>query len=299
MQVVDELVRALFGRFPHTVLQFEVHPWSRQCTPSPSVPSSEPESCLHWKPKSCFAFMIHPLQKDLAAIVVSSSPHWRALRRDVLDGTGRRTSTWRMQRPCWSATATRTWCSTTTSRAPRPARSAACTAPWPSWARPPRTSRTPLGQLYEMGVRVAPPLGAGPVGSCGNQCCAFVSNRVCCANVVCRADAPDGGLAGAGKTPEAITEQRFAVLGAGSAGMGVVCMLARGMVKHVRPSTSCGVAERGCGRPAPAPGFQKLQQSLSHPRVLYHTLPACMPRPIHRTQHTASVATCVHRQARA
>ena len=38
----------------------------------------------------------------------------------------------------------------------------------------------------------------------------------------------------AGKTPEAITQQTFAVLGAGSAGMGVVCMLAKGMVKHVR-----------------------------------------------------------------
>ncbi|KAK9842247.1 hypothetical protein WJX81_002558 [Elliptochloris bilobata] len=41
-----------------------------------------------------------------------------------------------------------------------------------------------------------------------------------------------GAMAVQGKTPEAITQQKFAVLGAGSAGMGVVCMLAKGMVKH-------------------------------------------------------------------
>lgn len=45
--------------------------------------------------------------------------------------------------------------------------------------------------------------------------------------------------AAAGKTPEAITTQKFAVLGAGSAGMGVVCMLAKGMVKHVLTPLTC------------------------------------------------------------
>lgn len=42
-----------------------------------------------------------------------------------------------------------------------------------------------------------------------------------------------GALAVQGKPVEAITEQRFVVVGAGSAGMGVVQTLALGMVKHV------------------------------------------------------------------
>ena len=50
--------------------------------------------------------------------------------------------------------------------------------------------------------------------------------------------------AAAGKTPEAITTQKFAVLGAGSAGMGVVCMLAKGMVKHVLNPLTCPLPGR-------------------------------------------------------
>ena len=73
-----------------------------------------------------------------------------------------------------------------------------------------------------------------------------------------------------GKTPEAITTQKFAVLGAGSAGMGVVCMLAKGMVKHVltplpAPCTGavCMLAKgmRTCGCPSHTP-FARLHSSV-------------------------------------
>ena len=39
-----------------------------------------------------------------------------------------------------------------------------------------------------------------------------------------------------GKTVGAITEQTFVVVGAGSAGMGVVSLLTLGMIKHVSHS---------------------------------------------------------------
>ncbi|PSC74934.1 malic enzyme [Micractinium conductrix] len=41
-----------------------------------------------------------------------------------------------------------------------------------------------------------------------------------------------GAMAVAGKPPSALADQKFVVLGAGSAGMGVVSMIAQGMVKH-------------------------------------------------------------------
>lgn len=46
-----------------------------------------------------------------------------------------------------------------------------------------------------------------------------------------------GALAVQGKTVDDIIDQKFVVVGAGSAGMGVVSLLALGMIKHVSFST--------------------------------------------------------------
>ena len=55
-----------------------------------------------------------------------------------------------------------------------------------------------------------------------------------------------GALAVQGKPVEAITEQRVVMVGAGSAGMGVVQMLALGMVKHVSPCCACAIKPMAC-----------------------------------------------------
>ena len=59
-----------------------------------------------------------------------------------------------------------------------------------------------------------------------------------------------GALAVQGKPVEAITEQRVVMVGAGSAGMGVVQMLALGMVKHVSllaaGSPACEIGPNAC-----------------------------------------------------
>lgn len=71
-----------------------------------------------------------------------------------------------------------------------------------------------------------------------------------------------GALAVQGKPVQAITEQKFVVVGAGSAGMGVVSMLTLGMIKHVSPflplspfHTSLHSVSRSCCHISLAPGF--------------------------------------------
>lgn len=58
-----------------------------------------------------------------------------------------------------------------------------------------------------------------------------------------------GALAVQGKPVPAIKEQRFVIVGAGSAGMGVTQMIALGMIKHVWTSTTTNCPTRraiGC-----------------------------------------------------
>ena len=64
---------------------------------------------------------------------------------------------------------------------------------------------------------------------CRNGCCVQGTAATACAGVY-------GALAVQGKSIGAIADQRFVIVGAGSAGMGVTTMLSLCLVKHVRPS---------------------------------------------------------------
>lgn len=162
LQLVDEFVRAIFGRFPHTVLQFEVrlhfHCWlsllvcecgykcASVCTPThvgicgegnmlclasalaASIMKNLPSCSLHACECKSAATALAALSFQPAPCILEINPRKPA-------PCLRRTSTWRTRRPCWSATATRTWSSMTISRAPQPVLLAAYMAQWLSRVR--------------------------------------------------------------------------------------------------------------------------------------------------------------------